>query len=111
MGRVPDRADDLRHKQLLHDARLHRQLIGPGHRPAAVNGARLSSTWTRTPPQPNEQDQKTPRAKLVTDLEQRIRAGTRVILAVRLTRAWQKPGDSAKRHFLQVNNLHLEDDP
>ena len=57
------------------------------------------------------QDQETPQAKLVADLDRRIRAGTRVILAVGLTRAWTKPGDSEKRHFLQVNNLHLEDDP
>ncbi len=58
-----------------------------------------------------EQDQKTPRRKLVADLDRRIQAGTKVILAVGLARAWKKPGDSEERHFLQVNNLHLEDDP
>lgn len=58
-----------------------------------------------------EEDQKTPRAQLVADVDRRIRAGTKVILAVGLARAWKKPGDPEQRHFLQVNNLHLEDEP
>src|SRR5262249_38600569 len=34
-----------------------------------------------------------------------------VILSVGLARAFQASGDTARRHWLQVNNLHLEDDP
>lgn len=58
-----------------------------------------------------EDDQKTPRDSAIDALERRIRAGTNVILAVGLGRQWQRPGDTEERHFLQVNNLHLEDDP
>jgi hypothetical protein len=32
-------------------------------------------------------------------------------LAVGLTRPWRKNGDTAQRHWLQVNNIHLEEDP
>lgn len=58
-----------------------------------------------------EDDQKTPRAKLAAKINQRIRDGVRVIASVGLARAWQKPGDTEARHWLQVNNIHLEDDP
>jgi hypothetical protein len=34
-----------------------------------------------------------------------------VILSVGLTRPFRKWGDSEERHWLQVNNIHLEDDP
>jgi hypothetical protein len=33
------------------------------------------------------------------------------ILSVGLTRPWQKRGDDAERHWLQLNNIHLRDDP
>jgi hypothetical protein len=58
-----------------------------------------------------KKDQQTPNTRVVSDLDRRLRMGTGVILSVGLTRPWQKPGDTCKRHFLQVNNLHLEDDP
>lgn len=58
-----------------------------------------------------EKDQKTPRNMVVDDLDRRLRKGTKVILSVGLARPWMKPGDTEKRHFLQVNNLHLEDNP
>jgi hypothetical protein len=58
-----------------------------------------------------EGDQKTPRANAVDRTGRRIRAGVGVILSVGLARAWQKPGDAERRHWLQVNNIHLEDDP
>jgi hypothetical protein len=41
----------------------------------------------------------------------RIEAGVEVILSVGLTRAWRKQNDTAERHWLQVNNIHLKDDP
>lgn len=56
-------------------------------------------------------DHQTPRSKLVLDIARRISRGVPVILAVGLTRAWRKPDDTVRRHWLQVNNVHLEDDP
>lgn len=56
-------------------------------------------------------DQKTPRAKVIADVQRRIQKGVGVILSVGLARAFQASGDTARRHWLQVNNVHLEDDP
>ena len=58
-----------------------------------------------------EQDHKTPRRNRVNTLSRRIRSGVGVLLSVGLTRAWQRPGDTVRRHWLQVNNIHLADDP
>jgi len=51
-------------------------------------------------------DQKTPRHKLVVDLNRRMTAGASAILSVGVTRMM-----SQDKHWLQVNNLHLSDDP
>ena len=56
-------------------------------------------------------DQTTPRANVIADVQRRIHGGVRVILSVGLARAFQVSGDTARRHWLQVNNLYLEDDP
>jgi hypothetical protein len=58
-----------------------------------------------------QDDQQTPRSQLVEAVQQRIEAGVGVILSVGLARAFQARGDTARRHWLQVNNIHLEDDP
>jgi hypothetical protein len=58
-----------------------------------------------------ERDHKTPRRDLVADVQRRIDAGVEVILSVGLTRPWRKQNDTAERHWLQVNNIHLQDDP
>ncbi len=58
-----------------------------------------------------ERDQRTPRRDLVSSIESRLKAGAEIILGVGLTRPWQKRGDTAARHWLQVNNIHLKDDP
>jgi hypothetical protein len=58
-----------------------------------------------------ESDHRTPRKDLVEDLDRRIKAGVETILAVGLTRPFRKYGDGAERHWLQVNNIHLRDDP
>jgi hypothetical protein len=58
-----------------------------------------------------ERDQKTPRRDLVRDVQRRLDAGVEAILSVGLTRPWRKRGDDAARHWLQVNNIHLRDDP
>lgn len=57
------------------------------------------------------EDQRTVLGKAVDAVAERLRSGTPVILSMGLTRPWLKPGDSAKRHWLQVNNIHLADDP
>ncbi len=58
-----------------------------------------------------ERDQKTPRRNLVANVQSRLEAGVEAILSVGLTRPWRKQGDTAERHWLQVNNIHLKDDP
>jgi hypothetical protein len=56
-------------------------------------------------------DQQTPRTTLVAEVQRRIGRGVGVMLSVGLARAFQVSGDTARRHWLQVNNIHLEDDP
>jgi hypothetical protein len=56
-------------------------------------------------------DYRTPRRKLVDEIVRRTEAGVEVILAVGLTRPFRKEGDTKSYHWLQVNNVHLEDDP
>jgi hypothetical protein len=58
-----------------------------------------------------ERDGRTPRRDLVQSLQKRLQAGVETILSVGLTRPWQKRGDSEERHWLQLNNIHLKDDP
>jgi len=58
-----------------------------------------------------ERDHRTPRRDLVADVQRRIGAGVEVILSLGLTRPWRKQSDTIKRHWLQVNNIHLQDKP
>jgi hypothetical protein len=58
-----------------------------------------------------EKDGRTPRRNLVQSVQKRLEAGVETILSVGLTRPWQKRGDDAERHWLQLNNIHLEDNP
>lgn len=58
-----------------------------------------------------EQNQKTPKVKAIQDINRRLGAGVPCILSVGLSRAFIKKNDTEKRHYLQVNNLHLEDNP
>jgi hypothetical protein len=51
-------------------------------------------------------DQTTPRTELIANLNRRMKAGVATVLSVGVTRAL-----SQGRHWLQVNNLHLQDDP
>ncbi len=55
-------------------------------------------------------DQKTARSTVVESLAARL-PKTEIVLAVGLTRTWRKPADTVERHWLQVNNIHLEEDP
>lgn len=52
-----------------------------------------------------------PLAPRVAALAERIRRGVKVILGVGLTRLYKKREGDAELHWLQVNNVHLEDDP
>jgi hypothetical protein len=47
----------------------------------------------------------------VEEIAARLRHGERVILSLGLSRAFQKKGDTVRRHWLQVNNIHLEGSP
>jgi hypothetical protein len=58
-----------------------------------------------------ERDGRTPRRDLARSLQERLEAGVETILSVGLTRPWQKRNDDAERHWLQLNNIHLKDDP
>lgn len=58
-----------------------------------------------------ESDFKTPRREAVRDISRRLHDGVEYVLGVGLTRAWQRPGDTAARHWLQVNSVILRDDP
>ena len=58
-----------------------------------------------------ERDGRTPRRDLVQSVQKRLEAGVETILSVGLTRPWQKRNDDAERHWLQLNNVHLKDDP
>jgi hypothetical protein len=77
----------------------------------SVTDGALSADLSVTDLRLYENDGKTPRAKSVHDLQDRIKAGINVVLSVGLTRPFQASGDSAARHWLQLNNVHLEDDP
>ena len=51
-------------------------------------------------------DEKTPRREVIDDLNRRLKAGTPALLSVGVTRAM-----SQDKHWFQVNNLHLKDNP
>jgi len=55
-------------------------------------------------------DQFVPREDAVRRLAETLRGGTRVILGVGLTRP-MFGGGNVRRHWLQVNNIHLADNP
>jgi hypothetical protein len=58
-----------------------------------------------------ESDHTTPDQAVIAHVARRIRTGVSVILSVGLTRPWAKTGDAVQRHWLQVNNIRLEDNP
>lgn len=58
-----------------------------------------------------ERDERTPCKEAVASVQARLEAGVETILSVGLTRPFRKWGDDEERHWLQVNNVHLRDDP
>ncbi|MGB0384503.1 MAG: dual OB domain-containing protein [Ardenticatenaceae bacterium] len=58
-----------------------------------------------------EPDHQTPRLDVLEHVKQKIASGVPVILSVGLTRPWQKSRNALAKHWLQANNIHLQDDP
>ena len=58
-----------------------------------------------------ERDQETPVRATVAAVAGRIQAGVDVLLSVGLGRPYRAASDTVERHWLQVNNIHLADDP
>jgi len=58
-----------------------------------------------------EKDHQTPRRGILDELNKRIFRGIQVILSVGVGQPYQRTGDTVERHWLQVNNFHLLDDP
>jgi hypothetical protein len=56
-------------------------------------------------------DHATPQATRISAVAQRIADSRGVILAVGLTRKFRPSDDAPFRHWLQVNNIHLKEDP
>lgn len=56
-----------------------------------------------------EDDHQTPTIDLIRRYDTQMRRGASVILSLGLARAWQQPGDTMERHWLQVNNIHFEE--
>lgn len=57
-----------------------------------------------------EPDQTTPRHQVLNLFSSRLENAS-VIVAVGLTRPWRKDSNTVECHWLQVNNIHLKDDP
>ena len=55
-------------------------------------------------------DHRTPKFSLVERIGAEMRSGCSVVLSVGLARPWRHPDDTVERHWLQVNNIHMEDD-
>jgi putative nucleic acid modification protein with dual OB domain len=58
-----------------------------------------------------QRDHETPRWELVEQASARLAKGVPAIVSVGLGRPYKMLGDSVYRHWLQANNLHLQDDP
>lgn len=78
---------------------------------AVLDDGELEATVGVTDLRLYEQDGQTPRQAIVEAVAARIADGVGVFVSAGLTRPWMKPGESVARHWLQVNNLHLEDTP
>jgi hypothetical protein len=59
----------------------------------------------------HQEDGATPDAEKIEDARQRLRGREKVLLSVGLTRPFASGADRPPVHWLQVNNLHFENDP
>jgi hypothetical protein len=85
------------------------RLNADGHLRLIVTDGTLTLSLPVTDLRLFERDHVTPRRALVAQIAARLAGPTPCVLCVGLTRPWQKPGESAPRHWLQVNNIHLRD--
>jgi hypothetical protein len=58
-----------------------------------------------------ETDHKTAKEDVIRQVNKRMWAGVALVLSVGLTRPWKQSDDTLERHWLQVNNIHLKDNP
>jgi len=58
-----------------------------------------------------EKDQATLKYDQIHRLTQLLRKGEEAVMCVGLARPWLKPGDTERRHWLQLNNIHLKNHP
>jgi hypothetical protein len=58
-----------------------------------------------------EEDHVTPKWDLIEDVKRRMNGGMPCLLTVGLTRPYASSQEDEPVHWLQVNNIHLEDDP
>jgi len=58
-----------------------------------------------------QSDHRTPRWEAVERVDKRLRSGVPALICVGLTKPWKMLGDTASRHWLQANNIHLGDEP
>jgi len=77
----------------------------------SVSDGELPCTLPVTDLRLYEADHETPRHKAVADIVKRLGRGVDVILGVGVGRRYQKTGDPVAKHWLQVNNIHLRDNP
>jgi hypothetical protein len=56
-------------------------------------------------------DHVTPDSDVIQRVAERLQEGSDAILSVGLTRAYRSTPDEPALHWLQVNNIHFEDDP
>jgi hypothetical protein len=56
-----------------------------------------------------EEDQQTPKEDLIKQINQRVQDQNPVILSIGLTRPFRPYDDSVEQHWLQVNNIHLQE--
>jgi hypothetical protein len=76
-----------------------------------VNDGALDVDLSVTDVRFHEPDRWAPDNAVVRDVANRIRAGVPTILSLGLARAFLATNDTEQRHWLQVNGVHLEDDP
>ena len=75
-----------------------------------LSDGRLTPRLSVTDIRVYEEDQKTVHQHAFKQIKSKL--STEIpLLSVGLARAWLKPRDTEKRHWLQVNNVHFESDP
>ena len=71
------------------------------------DGVELSVTDVRL----YKEDLETPNRPQVQILQERLKTSPDVVLAFGLGRPWKQPNDFMKRHYLQLNSIHVRDEP